>query len=1258
MCRLAWSTWVRCVGILALTAVMACGATNDFNPATGDWNNGSNWSLGHAPLISEDVTVTAGKTVSATITANQLSLAARSLTIASGGAVQLSSGTTTDFVELTIATNLTVYGQMIVGGGVNGCGAQLTFTDVAPQMSGSGIVTFGNSTASAGANAILLQANATLAIGGTLSVAGTSWTIDQATPADGTVLPALVTIANTVSVTIASGSLHLNNGINLTNNGTLALGVGASLTYDANGYSDLTQGASGSLAWAVNGSGLSAVFLPYSVHLAGTLNVIRASTYFPSNGDAFSLLNLVQSNIIGNFTTFTGTADFTNDFVLSSRAYAFSFRLDLQTITWSQIFSLQAVNGANLNLSALSDATNSVSYVTYTVALASGGAASSTIIPSSGPGVRAQLHPGAVGESVIITAHAARTANYDDAMAVSSTTIRIAYPVNVAITTPSSGFTYGDVLAATTTPATTVTWSTTNAAVVAITNGGATATVIGIGSASVTATGAATSSNVVGSATLALGTINPKVITVTVVNQARYVGDANPANSFTVSGLVNNDTAAILGTPTYAGSGTLVNSSTAPGNYPLTVSFAANAKYSITLGAAASLTISPLPLAQRITFASLADLTLSTPTRALGASASSGLAITYTSSNTAVATVNNTTGQVTAVAVGSVIITAAQAGDATYAAATSVAQPMLVTNPQPQTISFQVNSGAALSLVIGNGLDFTGSSTSGLALTYTSSDPTVASVSGSHLTALAFGSVTITATQAGNVNFFAATPVISSTLTVIPLAQTITWSQIIGIQPVNGANLDLTALSNANSSFAYVTYTVALVGGGAAASTIVASTGPGVRAQLHPGAANESIVITAHAAATGNYGTALPVSLPAITIASPAVVAITTPAGGFTYGDVLMAMATPTTAITWSTTDATVVSITSSGTTATIVGMAGGSPSSASVTATAAVTSLNTAGSATLALGSIQRKAVTVTVTNQARYVGGTNPANAFTVSGLVNGDTAAALGTPTFSGSGTTADATTAIGSYPLSVSFSANANYVIAFGAAASLTISAVPLLPQTITFPAQVFLPLQQPTRALGATASSGLAITYVSSNTAVATVNNTTGSVTAVAVGSVDITASQAGDATHAVATPVTQALLVTRPVAQTITFQINGGGATAVVIGDGLTLAGSTTSALTLIYTSSDPTVATIIGTRLTAVAVGTFYVIASQAGNANFLPAVPVNSSPLTVIAAPAANPTDLTLVSAGGGGCGAGGGVALIMGALVLGWRRRTITC
>ena len=86
-------------------------------------------------------------------------------------------------------------------------------------------------------------------------------------------------------------------------------------------------------------------------------------------------------------------------------------------------------------------------------------------------------------------------------------------------------------------------------------------------------------------------------------------------------------------------------------------------------------------LAQTITFPSLPGKQPGDAPFALGATASSGLAVSYTSSDTNVATVSGNV--VTVVGTGSSLITAVQSGDATYLAATPVAQTLTVAPTPP-----------------------------------------------------------------------------------------------------------------------------------------------------------------------------------------------------------------------------------------------------------------------------------------------------------------------------------------------------------------------------------------------------------------------------------------------------------------------------------------------------------------------------------------------------------------------------------------------
>src|SRR5690606_31109373 len=109
------------------------------------------------------------------------------------------------------------------------------------------------------------------------------------------------------------------------------------------------------------------------------------------------------------------------------------------------------------------------------------------------------------------------------------------------------------------------------------------------------------------------------------------------------------------------------------------------------------------------------------PNFTLAATASSGLAVSYTSSDPTVATVSST-GFVTIVGPGSAVITATQAGNSNYNAATAVAQTLVVTSPAKtnQTITF----GTIASKQVGDpNFTLTATASSGLSVTYTSSDP-------------------------------------------------------------------------------------------------------------------------------------------------------------------------------------------------------------------------------------------------------------------------------------------------------------------------------------------------------------------------------------------------------------------------------------------------------------------------------------------------------------------------------------------------------
>ncbi len=161
---------------------------------------------------------------------------------------------------------------------------------------------------------------------------------------------------------------------------------------------------------------------------------------------------------------------------------------------------------------------------------------------------------------------------------------------------------------------------------------------------------------------------------------------------------------------------------------------------------------------------------------------------------------------------------------------------------------------------------------------------------------------------------------------------------------------------------------------------------------------------------------------------------------------------------------------------------------------------------------------------------------------------------------------------------------------GLLATFLAQTVSLQAQTINFTQSLSKKFNESPFTLSATASSGLSLTYSSSNTSVATIAGST--VTLKALGTSDITARQAGDATYAPAN-YTRTLTVSKG-DQTITFGPLAGKTTADV---DFTLSATATSGLTITYTSTNTAVATVTGNTVHIAGAGSTVITASQPGS-------------------------------------------------------------
>lgn len=155
-------------------------------------------------------------------------------------------------------------------------------------------------------------------------------------------------------------------------------------------------------------------------------------------------------------------------------------------------------------------------------------------------------------------------------------------------------------------------------------------------------------------------------------------------------------------------------------------------------------TKSTVKMDQVITFNPLGTQTFSNIPLVLNASSSSGLPIKYTSSDSTIATIKGDT--LVMIKAGIVSITAYQFGDGSYNAASPVIQ-ILTIKKAKQVIKFNP---LPVKVVGDPPFTLTATSSSGLPITYKSSDPKVASVNGNVVTILKHGTTTITAAQAGS----------------------------------------------------------------------------------------------------------------------------------------------------------------------------------------------------------------------------------------------------------------------------------------------------------------------------------------------------------------------------------------------------------------------------------------------------------------------------------------------------------------------------
>ncbi|MEP6813026.1 MAG: hypothetical protein ABI990_08560, partial [Actinomycetota bacterium] len=288
------------------------------------------------------------------------------------------------------------------------------------------------------------------------------------------------------------------------------------------------------------------------------------------------------------------------------------------------------------------------------------------------------------------------------------------------------------------------------------------------------------------------------------------------------------------------------------GTCTVTANQPGNGSYSAAPAVSRSFTVTAAPVAllsQSITFAQPTDTREDQGPVSVTGSATSGLALGYTSSTASVCTVSGST--VTLLATGTCTITAGQAGDATYSPAVSVSRSFQVTAapgaPQAQSISF---SQPADTRAEQGPVALGATASSSLEVAYASSTTLICTVSGSTVTLLTTGTCTITADQPGNGSYAAAPSVTRSffvtAVPATPPAQTISFSQPADTRVDQGpAALTATASSGLSVSYTSSTSSVCTVSG---SSVTLLTTGTCTVTASQPG--NGSYVAATQAART------------------------------------------------------------------------------------------------------------------------------------------------------------------------------------------------------------------------------------------------------------------------------------------------------------------------------------------------------------------------------------------------------------------------
>jgi len=476
---------------------------------------------------------------------------------------------------------------------------------------------------------------------------------------------------------------------------------------------------------------------------------------------------------------------------------------------------------------------------------------------------------------------------------------------------------------------------------------------------------------------------------------------------------------------------------------------------------------------QTVSFTSLPAINYGDPPITLFASASSGLPVTFTSSNSTVATINGNT--LTANSTGIADITAMQSGNGTYAPARYIRT--LTVNQADQTISFPAPGTKKY-----GDADFNPGATasSGLPVFYSSDNPAVATISGETIHITGAGTAVITASQPGNNLYYSAIDVMVD-LTVNKADQTITFGELA---PATYGEPDFIVPAT-SSSILNITFT--------SDNPDVASITGGLIHIVNAGTA----MITASQPGDQNYNPAPDVTQ-ILTITKASQVIIFPPIAPVVYGVASFnagASSNSGLIITYSSDNPLVaevvngkINIRSAGSSNIIASQAGNINFSPAEDKMVNIT--------------VTKAHLTIAADNKSKPYLSATPALTFTCSGFVYGETIAVLDTPPLAV--TTAAEDSPAGDYEITISGGIDNCYDFTY-VTGILTIT---MIPQTITFISYPEKLQVTETFNLVAVATSGFPVSFESKDPEIARVTGST--LTGISRGNADIRAWQQGN----------------------------------------------------------------------------------------------------------------------------------------------------